>query len=245
MRVFAKLFVSAICVVGMTSCLKNNDSFGISQGGWYILQRNDLEGGDTIPKFAPYIWFSTNENMVEATMTGTSYGAVSGKINSYVWVSNVPDYNYRPEIEEQTFVFRATNAGGDVTGYSVSMGADPEKAIGDFNAEFSYASNNGLTVKWGEVKNAGLFELVCRLSDDPNSVRSVKTVTTDRQGEILFSNSDALTAGLTNGKRYSFELFAYAIENNIITIKLENRSGQNQFNVDSWGTDNPAEQSLE
>ena len=240
MKTLAKLFVVSACVVGMTSCLKNSDpDFGISQGGWYILQKNEVIGDDTVSKFAPYIWFATNEIMAQASVTCQSYPlGVPGKLTNYIWMSKVPDYDYKTELEEQSYTFTGTNAEGEKVIYTVQMGVDPDKAIGDFNAEFSYASGKGLTVKWGEVENAGYFELVCWLSDDPENV---KTLATTSQKEISFTNYDASSAGLTNGKKYGFEVFAYTVENNRLTVKLENRYRQNEFYVESWGTDNPAD----
>ncbi len=239
MKTLAKLFIVSACMVGMTSCLKNSDpDFGITQGNWYILQKNEVAGNDTVPKFAPYIWFATNEIMAQASVTSQSYPlGVPGKLTNYFWMSKVPDYDYKAELENQSYTFTGANADGEKVIYTVQMGVEADKAIGDFNAEFTYASSKGITVKWGDVKNAGYFELVVWPSDDPENVKKLASTS---QKEISFTNYDASSAGLANGKKYGFELFAYTVKNNVLTVKLENRPGQNKFYVESWGTDNPA-----
>lgn len=243
MKTLAKLSVVSACIlVGMTSCLKNSDpDFGISGIGAYILQQNEVSSTDTVATFAPYIIFSANQPLAKASVTCPSYVlGVNGKItNNYYWESNVPAYEYKQEMEDESYTITATNANGEKAIYTFQLGIDKSKAIGEFDAKFTYDSQSGLTVKWDPAKNANFYELVARESENPTIKGTVAT--TSSQHQITFTNYDASNAGLKSGTKYDFELVAYTKENNVITVKLKNRTGKNQFTVNSWGTNNSGE----
>lgn len=229
------LTVSALLVLGMSSCLKTSDpEFGISGVNAYIMQENEIRGTDTIPTFAPYILFAANEALA-STSTVTSPSSpigIFGKVkNGYYWESSV--YDYSRELTDETYTIKAVNAEGEVAIFTFQMGVNKDKAIGVVDADFSYDSSSGLTVKWNAAKNANYFELLAWLVDSPDNKIVVAKSTSEQK--IVFNNYDASKVGFETGKAYGFQLVTYYVENNRTKIKLVDK---NTFRVDSWGSNN-------
>lgn len=235
------LTVSALLVLGMSSCLKTSDpEFGISGVNAYVLQRNTVTSTDTIPSFAPYILFAANEALASTTTVKSPSNplGVNGKVkNGYYWESSISNYDYSNDLTDESYTINAVNAEGEVAVFTFQMGVDKDKAMGEVDADFSYDSTKGLKVKWNAVKNANYFELLAWLLDSPDNKLAVATQksTSAQNYEVDFTNYDASNKGFEAGKSYGFQLVSYYTENNRIKIKLVNNK---TFTINSWGSNN-------
>lgn len=235
------LTVSALLVLGMSSCLKSSDpEFGISGVNAYVLQKNTITSTDTIPSFAPYILFVANEALASSTTVKSPSNplGVNGKVkNGYYWESSISNYDYSNDLADDSYTINAVNAEGEVAVFTFQMGVDKDKAMGEVDADFSYDSTKGLKVKWKAAKNANYFELLAWLVDSPDNKLAVATQksTSAESYEVDFTNYDASNKGFEAGKAYGFQLVSYYTENNRIKIKLVNNR---TFTINSWGSNN-------
>lgn len=163
MRTLGKLkfmAVAAILVLGMSSCLKNDNKFTIYASHAYVLQKGDryqlqiqVQGSEPIKSA------SASLNNKEYT-----FSAVAGTEN---FVMQINTLSVAPDtIQDGLCTVTAINAEGEAAVSQLHF-YDTDKKIGNIVlTEFSYTGADGkITAKWNKVENAETYFLLYRISD--------------------------------------------------------------------------------
>lgn len=163
------LTVSALLVLGMSSCLKTSDpdfQFGISPA--YVLQT----GTGDAAKFRPVMRLYAYEAFASATIKYTpandkidvqSYDFIKGANTAERWLGGLWSTPVSDSIPNGTFAITASNLEGKLASASVLVSLD--KKLGEIKSEISYTAAKGVAAKWEKVDNASTYALLYKTKD--------------------------------------------------------------------------------
>lgn len=163
------LTVSALLVLGMSSCLKTSDpefQFGASPA--YILQTGT---GDNA-KFQPVMRIYAYEAFANASVTFTPandkiqagpFTFIAGNNAGEKWLSTSYGIGASDSIPNGTYTVTASNQEGKTA--TLSALASLSKKLGEIESTISYTAANGVKAEWKKVENATRYYLMYRTSD--------------------------------------------------------------------------------
>lgn len=163
------LTVSALLVLGMSSCLKTSDpefQFGASPA--YILQTGT---GDNA-KFQPVMRIYAYEAFANASVTfkpandkiqAGPFTFIAGNNAGEKWLSTSYGTGASDSIPNGTYTVTASNQEGKTA--TLSALASLSKKLGEIESTISYTAANGVKAEWKKVDNATHYYLMYRTSD--------------------------------------------------------------------------------
>lgn len=163
------LTVSALLVLGMSSCLKTSDpefQFGASPA--YILQTGT---GDNA-KFQPVMRIYAYEAFANASVTFTPandkiqagpFTFIAGNNAGEKWLSTSYGIGASDSIPNGTYTVTASNQEGKTA--TLSALASLSKKLGEIESTISYTAANGVKAEWKKVENATNYYLMYRTTD--------------------------------------------------------------------------------
>lgn len=156
LRKFTLLGITALLIVGMSSCLKTEQEFGIGVYEAYITQINNGSGETMTSRFVPFIRIVGNEPIAEATakegLNTYTFTFVANTQNTYMDIDL--GYMYDSDsIPANPFAITAKNAEGTLA--STGLSFKDLKKLGAFEVtELKYSVGNGITATWTKSENA-------------------------------------------------------------------------------------------
>lgn len=237
------LAISALIVLGMSSCLKNSDpDFGIGINPCFILQEgaNDFKpvmrvfayeaiqkvnvqynpAHDSLDVKTLYL-FSAVDQAKTQWWLGSSYG-------SDISTENIPN---------GTFTISASNLEGKVTSVPISVNLD--KKLGELNIrKLTYTINDGISAEFDKVENATDYVLMYQFKDQkgwafvPLSVKSSDSPIT---GLLNPSQLIGLFGNLEKGTTFKVTIGAVYPKPGSIPLIAIQRGHSVEI---TWGTDN-------
>lgn len=218
MKTFGKLklaAVSALIVLGMSSCLKNDDpDFAIGTQSAYILQ----EGSGTSARFMPAIRLMGNRALQSATcqLDGETYRFSKVEANNPYYMEIEPSYQYSTDtIMDWTCKLSATSTEETPVTVQTSFSFTAGPKLGAFNVtELKYIGNsNKVEGKWNKVDNASGYCLMIKLQNSKMFI-PYKEISVGSGDEL----SGSVSIPLENGAKCDIAIGAINKSKSIITI---------------------------
>lgn len=159
------LTVSALLVLGMSSCLKSSDpefQFGASPA--YILQTGTGDNAKFQPVMRIYAYEAFASTSVKFTPANDKIQAgpfifIDGNNAGEKWLST----SYSDSIPNGTYTVTASNQEGKTA--TLSAIASLNKKLGEIKSTISYTAANGVKAEWEKVENATNYYLMYSTSD--------------------------------------------------------------------------------
>lgn len=237
---FKLLAVSALIVLGMSSCLKNSDpDFGIGISPCFILQEGTNNFRPVMTVYSLSLEPMQNVSVKyqpahDSLNMGTLYSfSPVDQSKTTWWLSPTYGSGSSKNIPNGIFNVQASNLEGKVSLLPVTVDIDKKLEVINIK-KLTYTASNGVSAEWEKVENATAYVMLYKF-ENQKEWRPVAW----REG-----NSPSLTSGTFND--------SYIKKGDVIDVTVgtiyngnPNKSislialGGNQLRI-SWGTDTPS-----
>lgn len=236
---FKLLAVSALIVLGMSSCLKNSDpDFAIGANPCFILQEG---ANDFRPVMRVYAYESIQSASVKYTPSPDTlekksyYLSAADQAKTQWWLSAGYGSSSSREIPNGTFTVTASNLENQPASLSIPVSID--KKLGELNfKKLTYTANDGITAEFDKVENATDYVLMFKFEEQKDwlfTSISVGTENTSVTASLTPAKLTGLFGNLEKGTIMTVAIGAgYAKTGSVPLIAI----GKTLFI--KWGTDN-------
>lgn len=229
------LAVSALLVLGMSSCLKNSDpdfQFGISPA--YVLQTGTGDAAQFRPVMRLYAMEAFASASIKFTPANDKIEAgpftfVAGANSAEKWLGGSYGTSASDSIPNGTFTITATNAEGKPASASVLVSLS--KKLGELTSKINYTAAKGVEASWEKVDNATTYALLYRTEDMKDWA-----LLNWAEGATSTSTSGTYNGNVEKGTRMVIAVGAYYGGS---SYSLPLVKAGDYLSI-TWGTDNPS-----